>query len=179
METDCGAIKIPVYAISGHADCWPNTVPRLLEKLEAPVRGLQGAWCHRYPHLGIPGPTVDFLSDALRWFDHWLKDEDNGIMDEAAYQVYLQDSVKPQSYYENRPGRWIGLAGWPSEQVEQKVFHLNLNGLTEKPVTGQSMEVSSPQTTGQLSGEYMPWFAFGPAEELPGDQQAEDAGSRS
>ncbi len=178
VETDCGAIKIPVYAISGHADCWPNTVPRLLEKLEAPVRGLQGAWCHRYPHLGIPGPTVDFLSDALRWFDHWLKDEDNGIMDEAAYQVYLQDSVKPQPYYENRPGRWIGLAGWPSEQVEQKVFHLNLNGLTERPITGQSMEVSSPQTTGQLSGEYMPWFAFGPAEELPGDQQAEDAGSR-
>ncbi len=39
------------------------------------------------------------------------------------------------------------------------------------------MEVSSPQTTGQLSGEYMPWFAFGPAEELPGDQQTEDAGS--
>ena len=46
------AIGIPVYAVSGHVDCWPNTVPRLLQKLSVPVRGLQGAWCHRYPHLG-------------------------------------------------------------------------------------------------------------------------------
>ena len=27
------------------------------------------------------------------------------------------------------------------------------------------------------SGEYMPWFAFGPGDELPDDQQQEDAGS--
>ena len=51
VDTDDAAIKIPVYAISGHADCWPNTVSRLMQNLQVPVRGLQGAWCHRYPHL--------------------------------------------------------------------------------------------------------------------------------
>jgi putative CocE/NonD family hydrolase len=176
-DTDYAAIKIPVYAISGHADCWPNTVPRLLQNLQVPVRGLQGAWCHRYPHLGIPGPTVDFLSDAIRWFDQWLKDDETGIMEEAQYQVFLQDSVKPQTYYDERPGRWVGLSGWPSAQIDTENFHLGPGRLSKEPTSAQSMEICSPQTTGQLAGEYMPWFSFGPAEELPGDQRQEDAGS--
>jgi putative CocE/NonD family hydrolase len=176
-DSDYDAIEIPVYAISGHADCWPNTVSRLLQNLQVPLRGLQGAWCHRYPHLGIPGPAVDFLSDAIRWFDQWLKDEETGIMDEAGYQVFLQDSVKPQTYYDNRPGRWIGLTGWPSDQIEIGQFHLSCGRLSAQPASGEAMEICSPQTTGLLSGEYMPWFSFGPAEELPGDQRIEDAGS--
>jgi putative CocE/NonD family hydrolase len=177
VDTDYEAIKIPVYAVSGHADCWPNTVPRLLQNLQVPVRGLQGAWCHRYPHLGIPGPTVDFLSDAIRWLDQWLKDDETGIMEEAQYQVFLQDSVKPQTYYDERPGRWIGLNSWPSDQIDTEIFHLGPGRLSKESVSVQSMGICSPQTTGQLSGEYMPWFSFGPAEELPGDQQQEDAGS--
>jgi putative CocE/NonD family hydrolase len=177
VDTDYDAIRIPVYVVSGHADCWPNTVPRLLQNLQVPVRGLQGAWCHRYPHLGIPGPTVDFLSDAIRWFDQWLKDDETGIMEEAQYQVFLQDSVKPQTYYDERPGRWIGLSSWPSDQIDTEIFHLSPARLSKEPVSDQSMRICSPQTTGQLAGEYMPWFSFGPAEELPGDQQQEDAGS--
>jgi len=176
-DTDYAAIKIPVYVISGHADCWPNTVPRLLQNLQVPTRGLQGAWCHRYPHLGIPGPTVNFLADAIRWYDQWLKDDETGIMEEAQYQVFLQDSVKPQTYYDERPGCWVGLSGWPSDQIETGNFHLSPGKLSKEPASDQSMEICSPQTTGQLAGEYMPWFSFGPAEELPGDQQQEDAGS--
>jgi len=177
VDTNYEAIKIPVYAISGHADCWPNTVPRLLQNLQVPARGLQGAWCHRYPHLGIPGPTVDFLSDAIRWFDQWLKDDETGIMKEAQYQVFLQDSVKPQTYYDERPGRWIGLNSWPSDQIKTEIFNLSPGRLSKESVSDQQMGICSPQTTGQLGGEYMPWFSFGPAEELPGDQQQEDAGS--
>lgn len=177
VATDYDAIKVPVYAVSGHVDCWPNTVSRLLKNLSVPVRGLQGPWCHRYPHLGIPGPTVDFLSDALRWFDQWLKDKDTGIMDEASYQVYLQDSVRPQTFYDTRPGRWVGEEQWPSKQVENRMFYFAGQGLRQQPIQGQHFDITSPQSTGMASGEYMPWFAFGPAEELPGDQQAEDAGS--
>jgi hypothetical protein len=177
VDVNHSMIKIPVYVISGHADCWPNTVPRLLQNLKVPIRGLQGPWCHRYPHLGIPGPTVDFLSDAVRWFDHWLKEKETGIMDEAKYQVFLQDAVKPKTYYDNRPGRWIGLSSWPSEQIETKCFYLNQGSLSIKKIPNQAMKILSPQTVGQFSGEYMPWFAFGVAEELPGNQNIEDSGS--
>lgn len=174
---DYDAIKIPVYAVSGHADCWPNTVSRLIENLQVPVRGLQGAWCHRYPHLGIPGPTVSFLPDAARWFDHWLKEEDTGIMDEATYQVYVQDSIEPKAFYAHRPGKWIGERSWPSEQIQTHQLYLGDGLLSEVRQPGAILSLSSPQTVGLTSGEYMPWFAFGPADELPGDQQQDDLGS--
>ncbi len=176
IATDYDAIKIPVFAISGHADCWPNTVSRLLENLSCPVRGMQGAWSHRYPHLGIPGPTVDFLSDALRWFDHWLKEKDTGIMEEDTYQIYIQDSVRPKTFYQNRPGYWVSEPQWPSPNVNPSHLSLGENGLsfTALPKQDQVFSILSRQTVGVASGEYMPWFAFGPCDELPGDQQVED-----
>ena len=177
VGTDYDAINIPVYAVSGHADCWPNTVPRLLENLSVPRRGLQGAWCHRYPHLGVPGPTVGFLSDALRWFDQWLKDKETGIMDESRYQVYLQDSVRPAPFYAFRPGRWVGEDDWPSENVIGHTYYLGEKTLLAATTQNAVLSICSPQTVGLASGEYMPWFAFGPADELPGDQQLEDQGS--
>ncbi len=178
VGTDYDAIKIPIYAVSGHADCWPNTVSRLLENLSVPKRGLQGAWCHRYPHLGIPGPTVGFLHDAARWFDCWLKGKDNSIMDESTYQVYIQDSVRPQPFYETRPGRWVGEQCWPSPNVSMKPYYLGEHVLLESNTEqNQVLAICSPQTVGLASGEYMPWFAFGPADELPNDQQEEDEGS--
>jgi predicted acyl esterase len=177
VGTDYDSIRIPVYAVSGHADCWPNTVSRLLENLSVPRRGLQGAWCHRYPHQGIPGPTVGFLDDAARWFDRWLKGEANAIMDESAYQVFIQDSVRPRPFHECRPGRWVGEPSWPSPNVRLRTYHTGDGDLRDAPTGNGILMVSSPQTVGMSSGEYMPWFAFGPADELPGDQQADDAGS--
>ena len=177
VGTDYSAIKVPVYAVSGHADCWPNTVARLLENLEVPRRGLQGAWCHRYPHLGIPGPTVDFLGDALRWFDQWLKQMDTGIMSEAMYQVYLQDGVPPKPYYDHRPGKWVSEPSWPSEQIAIQSFYLGQGLLSDETQPASTCEFCSPQSVGMASGEYMPWFAFGPSNELPDDQQSEDQGS--
>ncbi|MGI9316678.1 MAG: CocE/NonD family hydrolase, partial [bacterium] len=177
VGVDYDAINIPVYAVSGHADCWPNTVPRLLERLSVPRRGLQGAWCHRYPHLGVPGPTVDFLSDAVRWFDQWLKGINTRIMDEDSYQVYIQDSVPPKPFYDQRPGQWVSERMWPSNQVQNRTFHFGNNSLSESASPDSLLKVCSPQTVGLASGEYMPWFVFGPADELPGDQQDEDRGS--
>jgi putative CocE/NonD family hydrolase len=177
VGTDYDAIKIPVYAVSGHADCWPNTVARLLKNLSVPTRGLQGAWCHRYPHLAIPGPAIGFLDDAARWFDQWLKQQDTGITKEAKYQVYLQDSVRPQPFYETRPGRWVGEPSWPSPNVEDKVLFLDGGSLVSSEAATQDVSISSPQDVGLKSGEYMPWFAFGKADELPDDQQEEDANS--
>ena len=177
VGTDYSAINIPIYAVSGHADCWPNTVSRLLQNLQCKRRGLQGAWCHRFPHLGIPGPQVGFLQDAKRWFDQWLKGEDTGIMREDAYQVYIQDSVRPKKFYDFRPGKWVSEPAWPSPFVKSEKYYLGNGSLSTSDSESVEVEISSPQTVGLESGEYMPWFAFGVADELPGDQQIEDQGS--
>src|SRR5579871_66892 len=94
---DYAAIKCPVYAIGGWADGYANAVPRLLEGLRVPRKGLIGPWGHQFPNQAWPGPRIGFLQEALRWWDHWLKDIDTGIMDEPMYRVWLQHSVEPKA----------------------------------------------------------------------------------
>ena len=72
-----------------------NAVFRLLTGLQAPCKGLIGPWSHRYPHDGMPGPAIGFLRECLRWWDRWLKDEDNGIDDDPALRAWMQDSIAP------------------------------------------------------------------------------------
>ena len=69
---DFAAVRVPVLAASGWADGYSNAVFRLLEHLDVPRLGLIGPWSHKYPHLGVPGPAVGFLQEAVRWWDRWL-----------------------------------------------------------------------------------------------------------
>ena len=108
---------VPVLAVSGWADGYTNAVFRLLAALDVPRKGLIGPWSHKYPHLGQPGPAVGFLQELVRWWDHWLRDVDNGVMDEPMLRIWMQDSVPPSTAYAERPGRWVGEASWPSPQV--------------------------------------------------------------
>lgn len=62
---------------------------RLLENLpnETPPKAMSGPWGHIYPHLGVPAPAIGFLPEALRWWDRWLKNIDNGIDDDDPLSV--------------------------------------------------------------------------------------------
>ena len=77
---DYSAIMCPVYVVGGWADAYSNAIPRLLNGLQAPRKGLIGPWAHVYPHDGVPGPAIGFLQETLRWWDYWLKGIDTGIM---------------------------------------------------------------------------------------------------
>ena len=74
---DYGSIKAAVLAVGGWHDPYRDTVFRLVEHLSelgGPVRGVVGPWSHQYPDQGLPpGPSIGFLQETLRWWDHWLK----------------------------------------------------------------------------------------------------------
>lgn len=171
---DYAAIECPVYAVGGWADGYSNAVPRLLESLSAPCKGLVGPWSHMFPHDGQPGPVIGFLQEAVRWWDHWLKDIDTGIMDEPAYRVWMQDHVPPSPTYLERPGRWVAEEEWPSMRTELLKWHLNPNSLSDTPGSPEELSVCSPQTTGSTGGE---WCAFGVDGEMPTDQRQDDGRS--
>jgi putative CocE/NonD family hydrolase len=172
---DYGAIECPVYAIGGWADPYTNTVPRLLANLAVPCKGLVGPWGHQYPHQAYPGPSVGFLQEALRWWDHWLKDADNGIMDEPRYRVWMQTSVPPQARYDMRPGHWVAEPGWPSANVWVRSFALNADGLAAEAGEERALAVSHPQSVGACT---LVWGNDGAgAPENPVDQRADDAHS--
>jgi len=174
---DYSRIKIPVYAVSGWTDCWPNTVLRLMANLDVPRKGLSGSWGHMYPHFALPGPAAAFPQEALRWWDHWLKGIDNGIMDEPLLTCFIQDGIPPSATHSHRPGRWVDLPSWPPPGLRHRTFHLTDDGLRDAPASGGELTVSSPLSVGLMSGDYMPLDDEPLAAQMPSDQRRDDAKS--
>ncbi len=168
-------VRCPVFAVGGWADAYSNAVPRLLAGLDVPRKGLIGPWGHLYPQQGAPGPAIGFLQEARRWWDHWLKGIDTGLMSEPAYRVWMQDSLLPQPQYAERPGRWIAEESWPSPRIVPRRFTLDGGGfLVERAADEARLAVSSPPGTGAAAGN---WCAFGNDGEMPIDQRADDGRS--
>jgi uncharacterized protein len=148
VNQDFSKIACAVYAVSGWADNYNEAVPRLLAGLSCPRKGLSGPWAHQYPNKGHPGPAIDFLGETVRWWDHWLKGIDTGIMDEPMYRAWIQDSAPPATVYPERPGRWVGEPSWPSPNIETRVFAMNPGRLDEKPGDETPLVLCSLQATG-------------------------------
>ncbi|MFC9946447.1 CocE/NonD family hydrolase [Streptomyces pratensis] len=163
---DYGAVKAKVLAVGGWHDPYRDTVLRLVEHLDpGQVRGLIGPWSHQYPDRGLPpGPAIGFLQETLRWWDQHLKDEDTGVMNEPLLRSWISGSHRPATVYETLPGRWVGDASWPSENVAPVTYALE----------GGAQTVRSPQQTGLDAGRFFP---FGNDADLPPDQRDEDAKS--
>ena len=174
---DWSAIQCPIMAVSGWADGYSNAVFRLLAHLQVPRLGLVGPWSHKYPHLGVPGPAIGFLQECLRWWDHWLKDQRTGIMDEPMLRAWMQDSVPPTTHYEERPGRWVGESRWPSPQVGLRTWTLAWPGTLEagdKDASEREMTLRSPLSVGLFAGK---WCSYAATPDLPHDQREEDGGA--
>jgi predicted acyl esterase len=92
VREDYSAIGVPVYAVGGWGDAYNNSIPRLLAGLSVPCKGLIGAWSHNYPEEGMPGPTMGFTQESLRWWDYWLKGRDTGVMAEPMLRSWILES---------------------------------------------------------------------------------------
>ncbi len=91
---DYGAIEAAVYVVGGWSDGYTNAALRLLDGLSCPRKGLIGPWEHVWPEEGYPGPAIGFLQEALRFWDRWLKDEPNDVMDGPMLRYWRQESVR-------------------------------------------------------------------------------------
>ncbi|GAA2312506.1 CocE/NonD family hydrolase [Streptomyces hawaiiensis] len=178
---DYTSVQCPVLASSGWADGYSNAVTRLLGNLDVPRKGLIGPWSHKFPHLGEPGPAIGYLQELVRWWDHWLKGVDNGVMDGPMLQAWMQDSVPPSTSYEERPGRWVGEPDWPSPHIRPVTHPLTRHTIgpardttATAPEGGAAMTVRSPLSVGQFAGK---WASYNAPPDLPYDQREEDGGS--
>ncbi|WAL97233.1 CocE/NonD family hydrolase [Streptomyces sp. Je 1-369] len=166
VSEDYSAIGAAVLAVGGWHDPYRDTVLRLVEHLpDDQVRGLIGPWSHQYPDRGLPpGPSIGFLQETLRWWDHHLKGIDSGVMAEPKLRSWISDSHPPATVYPELPGGWVGDPSWPSPNVTPVPYALQ----------GTPVVVDSPQHTGLDAGRYFP---FGNDADLPPDQRDEDAKS--
>ena len=173
---DYSVVRCPVMAVSGWADGYSNAVFRLLTNLDVPRKGLIGPWGHKYPHIGVPGPAIGFLQEAVRWWDHWLKDIDDGLMDEPMLRVWMQESVPPSAKYDHRPGRWVGEDVWPSPNVTMGRHGLGDRVILPEGETGPdlALPIQSPLTVGLFAGK---WCSYAAGPDLAHDQREEDGGA--
>jgi uncharacterized protein len=168
---DYETIQCPVYAVGGWTDAYKNAIPRLLERLTVPRKGLIGPWAHGYPHFVRPGPQIGFLQEMLRWWDYWLKDIDTGVMDEPMLRAWMTDSMKPASYHETLPGRWVTESSWPSPRITPRRLFLTDEGLRDAAAPLAARALCSPQTVGKCSGN---WVPFGRGHDQADDQHEDD-----
>lgn len=197
------AIEAAVLSIGGWHDGYRNTISHLVENVFAPVKGIVGPWIHQYPHYATPEPAIGFLQEAKRWWDRWLKDEQNRVEDDPAYRVWLMDSIEPARWLPERPGRWIGERQWPSDHIIMQEWRLLTLTQNNSEHNGQKISrqlrctsddasekinaeravyrvenfnerVASSQACGRSAGEYFP-FSSGP--ELPDEQTVDDSES--
>ncbi len=177
VAEDYGAIECPVMVVGGWADAYVNAVPRLLAHLRVPRLGIIGPWGHMMPYKGVPGPKIDFLEEAVRWWDQWLKGIDTGIMSEPLMRVWIQDHVAPATFYAERPGRWLNLAAWPPP--ESANIRLTLTGGAGLAAVDDGSDAGAPshlrirgrQECGVEAGV---WCANGLPDEIAGDQRPDD-----
>ncbi|RPK54534.1 Cocaine esterase [Streptomyces sp. ADI96-02] len=183
LSEDYTALRCPVLASSGWADGYSNAVTRLLSRVDVPRRGLIGPWSHKLPHLGEPGPAIGYLQEVVRWWDHWLKGVDNGVMEGPMLRAWMQESVPPSTSYEERPGRWVGEPSWPSPHVREERHALRDRAVLMPGEAGDEggeagpgrvLTVQSPLSVGQFAGK---WASYNAPPDLPYDQREEDGGS--
>jgi predicted acyl esterase len=126
------AVECAVFVIGGWADWYASPLLRTFSKLEGPKRGLIGPWSHQYPDEGIPGPRIDWLGEALKWFDCWLKGIDNGVIDEPPLTLFVREGAEPATIRMEEPGFFRWEHEWPLARREETAFYLRAGGRLDR-----------------------------------------------
>ena len=70
------------------------------------------------PGIYLDRPVYQYQDESLRWFDHWLKGIDNGVMDEPPIRCFIPPT-----------GEWKLLDDWPPPQARWTTFYLHKDGI--------------------------------------------------
>src|SRR5262245_45232878 len=168
LRPDYGRLTIPAFLIGGWYDGYRDSVPRMLAAVPAPVKIMIGPWNHTFPHDAVPGPAVEWRADAVRWWDHWLKGAENGIMTEPPVAVYIRAWYPPDPELAQIPGRWRTETAFPPERATSRAWYCGPErNLSPDPPARGSASLRYVPSAGVEAGH---WWG-----ELTSDQRGADA----
>lgn len=162
-------INIPVYLIGALLDGYRDSVPRMLENLKVPVKAVIGPWNHAWPDDGVPGPNHEWREEIIRWWDHWLKGKDTGLLKEPRLAVFVREGDPPDAGLKTASGRWR-FEDWPIARARWTPFYLDGDRrLSDRPRETAVHKLFYKPGAGTAAGY---WWG-----EATGDMAADDASS--
>ncbi|MFI4889027.1 MAG: CocE/NonD family hydrolase [Steroidobacterales bacterium] len=111
LAPDYGRLTTPTFLGGGYLDIYQNFVPRIMHNSPAVTKGVLGPWHHS---MTWPGPVLDWAAMRVRWFDHWLKGLDTGMLAEPRVAFYMP-TWRRQAFRDAGaiPGEWRFLDSFP------------------------------------------------------------------
>ncbi len=116
-------LKIPAFLIGGFQDGYRDSIPRMLEKVNAPLKAWIGPWNHNFPNGSDYGPRYEWRDQAIRWFDYWLKARNTGVLEDPKVIVYQQHWHSPDAQAHEVPGEWRAET-WPPRGLTPTTLYL-------------------------------------------------------
>ena len=154
VDQDWSAIAVPTYVVSGWQDSYSNPVGRILERLKVPKKGLIGPWGHTYPWTAEP-MSLDWAYEEARWWNHWLKGEANGVMDEPMLRAFMPYATWSESRPVEIPGRWIAESVWPSPKITPQILHFTTEGLSNSAGPASTRSYRGDRLVGLTKPEWI------------------------
>ncbi|HEX5824828.1 MAG TPA: CocE/NonD family hydrolase, partial [Candidatus Limnocylindrales bacterium] len=180
LAPDYETITTPMLLFGGWMDSYVDPVLRMMERCTAPRRAIIGNWVHSFPDDAYPGPNFDWLHEMVRFFDHWLKGIENGVMEEPAFTVFRHEFAEPEPFPAGWPGAWLALPSWPVAGVGERVLHLAagdlplVGGLADKPPAAAAVVRFRHRATSG-TGSSLSWGAGGAPNGLARDLRPEES----
>lgn len=129
QKVDPSLVEAPIFAICGWHDAYPEDIFRIFNAVRGPKKVLFGPWKHTCPDQA-PVQAIDFLREADRWWDRWLKGIRNGVESEPPVTIYVQGSR----------GYWRNESEWPiARRKERRLFAVS-TGVLRYDVPGEKLE---------------------------------------
>lgn len=126
-------IKCAVFNIGGWMDPYVDPALRMQAQCTAPSKTLIGNWVHSYPSDAYPAPNLDHLHEMERFFAHWLKGVDNGVMDGPPLTLFRREYTQPEAFPARFNGDWVSLPRFPASESTLTSFYLGDKTLSSTP----------------------------------------------
>lgn len=108
-RTQIEASGLPIYHLAGWYDMFPRDTLLWWQNLSNPQKVVIGPWFH------VDTQDLDYTAEHLRWYDHWMKGLDTGVMAEDAIHYWTLDA--PEG------AEWRSTPVWPLAGQSPTAFH--------------------------------------------------------
>jgi len=152
MRANRKYIRIPIFNVGGWYDIFNEGATDNFAWLQnhgaKGARGNQKLMMGPFGHGELSGdlayPGYDQLriggDQELRWFDHWLKGVQNGVMDEPPVSYFMMASARKGAY--SPKNRLMTSANWPPAHREVRYYLTADKGLTTQAPTAEASKTT-------------------------------------